>query len=102
VWVEQEGFGMIETELIEATRAKWNAQADEHNQWNDLGCDEKLELAVRAALDSVPFEVVAWITEDSERVITDTTKRGLPRAAQAPYTVPLVRAKASEPFGERE
>ena len=83
---------MNENDLIEAARAKWNARADKHNQWDELGCDEKLELAVRAAFESLPAPVVvAWLTEDGERVITDKTKRGLPRAVHAPYTVPLAQ-----------
>lgn len=94
---------MSENEVIEAARAKWNAEADEHNQWDELGCDEKLELAVRAAFESLSAQLaVAWITEDGERVITDTTKHGLPRAVQAPYTVPLVRATLGETPTEGE
>jgi len=100
---EQEGIGMSENEVIEAARATWNAQADEHNQWDELGCDEKLELAVRAAFETWSAqEVVAWITEDGERVITDATKRGLPRAVQAPYTLPLVRATLGETLTDGE
>jgi phytoene/squalene synthetase len=102
--LKQKKVGMSENEVIEAARATWNAQADEHNQWDELGCDEKLELAVRAAFETWSAqEVVAWITEDGERVITDATKRGLPRAVQAPYTRPLVRATLGEtlPDGEQ-
>ena len=29
-------------------RAKWNADADEYNQWDDLGQDEKDELIANA------------------------------------------------------
>jgi hypothetical protein len=88
---------MNEIEVIEAAKAKWNAEADPFNQWEKLGCDEKLELVARIALESVAAQKpVAWLTEDSERVITDNTKRTLPRAAKAPYTVPLVRARSSE------
>lgn len=35
---------MGEREVIEALTEKWNAQADQHNRWDELGCDEKLEL----------------------------------------------------------
>lgn len=94
---------MSENKVVEAARAKWNAQADEHNQWDELGCDEKLELAVRAAFETLNAQqIVAWITEDGERVITDVTKRGLPRAVQAPYTLPLVRATSSETLTDGE
>ena len=31
----------------EEIRQAWNAQADENNQWNDLGEDEKVEWAAR-------------------------------------------------------
>ena len=30
--------------------ASWNAQADEYNQWDDLGEDEKIEWAVKYAV----------------------------------------------------
>ncbi|CAL8480753.1 hypothetical protein IAG25_39540 [Caballeronia sp. EK] len=78
--------------MIEAAKAKWNAQADAHDQRDELGCDEKLELAVRTAFETLSTQVVAWTTEDGERVITDASKRRLPRAVQAPYTLALVRA----------
>lgn len=32
-----------------AVIAAWNAQADEHNQWETLGDDEKIEWAMKAA-----------------------------------------------------
>ena len=94
---------MSEIEAIEAAKTRWNAQADQHNQWDELGCDEKLELVARTVLEiSAPQPAVAWMTEDCERVITDTTKRGLPRAVQAPYTVPLARiASAGLTKGEQ-
>jgi hypothetical protein len=92
-----EEVGMNEIEVIEAAKAKWNAEADQFNQWETLGCDEKLKLVARIALESVAAQQpVAWLTADSERVITDNTKRTLPRAVKAPYTVPLVRARSSE------
>ena len=31
-------------------RHAWNAQADEHNQWGELGEDEKIEWAARVAV----------------------------------------------------
>ena len=31
-------------------RHAWNAQADEHNQWDELGEDEKIEWAARVAV----------------------------------------------------
>ena len=31
-------------------RFAWNAQADEHNQWDELGEDEKIEWAARVAV----------------------------------------------------
>ncbi|HEY1212577.1 MAG TPA: hypothetical protein VGE93_02990 [Bryobacteraceae bacterium] len=89
---------MSEREAIDAAKAEWNAQADQHNRWDELGCDEKLELVARTALEMSPAQaMVAWMTEDGERVITDSTKRGLPRAVQTPYTVPLVRMSDAEP-----
>ena len=41
-------------QIIEA----WNAQADEYNQWDDLGEDEKVEFAARAG-------AAGWRTIDS-------------------------------------
>lgn len=32
---------------------KWNKQADEYNQWDELGEDEKIEWAMRVALGEV-------------------------------------------------
>ena len=32
--------------------ASWNAQADEHNQWDALGEDEKIEWAVACATNA--------------------------------------------------
>ena len=31
-------------------KTAWNAQADEHNQWDELGEDEKIEWAARVAV----------------------------------------------------
>ena len=94
---------MSEREAIDAAKAEWNAQADQHNRWDELGCDEKLELVARTALDiSSAQAVVAWMTEDGERVITDSTKRGLPRAVQAPYTVPLAPISSAGPTGREQ
>jgi hypothetical protein len=62
-----------------------------------------LELAVSAAFGLLSAQVVvAWIAEDGERVITDATKPGLPRALKAPYTMPLVRATLGETPTEGE
>ncbi|SAL02485.1 hypothetical protein AWB80_08371 [Caballeronia pedi] len=92
---------MNENDVIDAARAKWNAQADVHNQWDELGCDEKLEWIARVALESVYTQAVeAWMTEDGERVITDATKQKMPRAVQVPYTVPLTRAQSTEKLSE--
>lgn len=86
--------------VIQSAKAKWNAQADAMNQWDELDCDEKLELVVREAVSGPP--IVAWMTEEgteggtpiSERVITAVTKSRMPLAAQVPYTVALVRASS--------
>ena len=34
----------------EEIRHAWNAQADEHNQWDELGEDEKIEWAARVTV----------------------------------------------------
>ena len=43
--------------------AAWNAQADEHNQWGDLGEGEKIEWAVACA-KAAPPAVVAPLTDE--------------------------------------
>ncbi len=40
-------------------KATWDAQADESNQWDELGYDEKIERAFGLALKYHP-EPVAW------------------------------------------
>ena len=42
--------------------AAWNAQADEHNQWDALGEDEKIEWAVACA-KAAPQAVVEPLTD---------------------------------------
>ena len=37
--------------------ASWNAQADEHNQWAELGEDEKIEWAMACAKSTPPAVV---------------------------------------------
>jgi len=43
--------------------AAWNAQADEHNQWSELGEDEKVEWAVACA-KTTPPAVVEPLTDE--------------------------------------
>lgn len=40
---------VVEPLTYERIMAAWNAQADEHNQWDELGEDEKIEWAVKCA-----------------------------------------------------
>ncbi len=35
-------------EIYEEAKANWNAQADQRNQWSDLGVDEVVTLVARA------------------------------------------------------
>ena len=35
-------------------KAAWNAQADEHNQWDDLGEEEKIEWAASISAAKAP------------------------------------------------
>lgn len=37
-------------EIIQLAKSKWNAEADEWNQWNELSLDEKLDLVVEETL----------------------------------------------------
>ena len=41
----------ITTPNYQQVISAWNAQADEHNQWDELGEDEKIEWAVKCAAD---------------------------------------------------
>ena len=43
--------------------ASWNAQADEYNQWSELGEDEKIEWAVACA-KAAPPAVVEPLTDE--------------------------------------
>src|SRR5574344_2312410 len=48
-------------------KAAWNAQADEHNQWDDLGEDEKVEWAARlAAAKTAQLATVTAALEQDE------------------------------------
>lgn len=47
--------------------AAWNAQADEHNQWGDLGEDEKIEWAAACAKAAPPAVVAPLTDEQIER-----------------------------------
>lgn len=40
-------------ESIQIAKAKWNAEADEWNQWHELGLDEKLEYVAIEMLDII-------------------------------------------------
>lgn len=46
--------------------AAWNAQADEHNQWGELGEDEKIEWAVACA-KAAPPAVGEPLTDEQKR-----------------------------------
>ena len=40
-------------ESIQLAKSKWNADADEWNQWHELGLDEKLELVSLELYESI-------------------------------------------------
>lgn len=40
-------------ESIQIAKSKWNAEADEWNQWHELGLDEKLEYVAIEMLDII-------------------------------------------------
>ena len=44
------------TPTYEQVIASWNAQADEHNQWDALGEDEKIEWAVACATNAARYQ----------------------------------------------
>ncbi len=64
------------TEII----ARWNAQADEHNQWDELGEDEKLEWAFACGTSAVPAQPTR---QELEAQLSAGRGRG-GTAAQAP------------------
>ena len=66
-----------EAAKLDEIRAAWNAQADEFNQWGELGEDEKVEwaaayaatkerAAISKATDDVSFDDFAEDVEDNE------------------------------------
>ena len=60
--------------------AAWNAQADGHNQWSELGEDEKVEWAVVCAKTTPPAVVEPLTDEQIEDLLicgnpTDEEKR---------------------------
>jgi hypothetical protein len=40
-------------ESIQLAKSKWNAEADEWNQWNELSLDEKLDLVAEEYRDHI-------------------------------------------------
>lgn len=59
---------------------RWNAQADEHNQWDELGEDEKIELAFACGTSAVPAQPTR---QELEAQLSAGRGRG-GTAAQAP------------------
>ena len=52
--------------------AAWNAQADEHNQWDALGEDEKIEWAVACAKAAPPTVVpIGWYVTGCSRILDE-------------------------------
>ena len=49
--------------------AAWNAQADGHNQWSELGEDEKVEWAVVCAKTTPPAVVEPLTKEQRRRIV---------------------------------
>ena len=58
--------------------AAWNAQADEHNQWDALGEDEKIEWAVACA-KAAPPAVVEPMTKEQIKEMWIAYRAALPR-----------------------
>lgn len=79
--------------------AAWNAQADDYNQWDELGEDEKIEWAVECVHAAVAQgEPLAWMDDGTlragseataYRVVTDATKRGMTASLAASFITPL-------------
>ena len=68
-------------EAYQQVIAAWNAQADETNQWDSLGEDEKIEWALkcadqfRGATKMMAQELVACMTKDIDPAILDELDR---------------------------
>ena len=67
--------------------AAWNAQADEHNQWSELGEDEKVEWAVACA-KTTPPAVVEPLTD--EQIVG--VMHSIPINAAPSYHIAFARA----------
>ena len=57
--------------------AAWNAQADEHNQWGELGEDEKIEWAVACAKAAPPAAVDPLTDEQIQEAILPINPHGM-------------------------
>jgi hypothetical protein len=77
-------MSIVPKEVVVDAPAAWNAQADEFNQWDELGEDEKLEWtadraaewALEQALDKLADEYVdAAATGDPEDAVYNTAVR---------------------------
>ena len=69
--------------------ASWNAQADEHNQWGDLGEDEKIEWAFSLALKYHP-ELIAWYVTGCSTLLDERdAKAEAKRCGGSAKAVPL-------------
>ena len=104
--------------------ASWNAQADEHNQWGELGEDEKIEWAMACAKAAPPttgeprwymvnkrgMAMLCADREDAERAASDAQaewpRLGPHRAVQlieiGCYTPPAVVEPLTDEQIERE
>jgi hypothetical protein len=49
--------------LLEEIANRWNAKADEHNQWGNLGGDEKIEFAYKLGHIAGQLSAADAITE---------------------------------------
>lgn len=71
------------TEII----ARWNAQADEHNQWDELGEDEKVEWAFSCGASAVPArptrQELEAASETDEEILSMADAIIMQRAADA-------------------
>lgn len=61
----------------ERIQAAWNAQADEHNQWDELGEDEKIEWAVACAKAAPPAAVDPLTDEQIQEAILPINPHGM-------------------------
>lgn len=83
---------MTTEEILAKAIGDWNAHADAHNQWNDLGQDERYELFARAVRRAEWISVDERLPESGKTVLATYLNRlGKRRRIRAQYIAPKTR-----------